>query len=107
MTLSKESKLEKAEKMVIILILLDIIELYSIEALEGTKQELKQTIKKAVQTNKQMTRIAGKYLSIAEDDSDGISEGFGDAADFIKELIEAYYHNEVIKDGDYIKIKIK
>jgi hypothetical protein len=107
MSLSKESRLEKAEKMAIILILLDIIEMYSIEALEGTKQELKRAIKSAVQTNKQMTKLAGKYLGIAEEDAEGIAEHFGEAADFIHELIEAYYKNELVEDGDYIKIKVK
>lgn len=102
MSLSKESKLEKAEKMVIILILLDIIELYSMEALPGTKQELKQAINSAVKTNKRMTKVAAKYLGMTD-----ISEHFGEAADFIYELIEAYYKNELVEDGDYIKIKIK
>ena len=93
--------------MVIILILLDIIEMYSMEALPGTRQELKQAIKRAVQVNKNMTKIASKYLQIAEEDDVKISEHFGEAADFIHEMIEAYYKNELIEDGDYIKIKVR
>ena len=105
--MSKESRLDKAEKMSIILILLDIIELYSMEALDGTRHELKQAIKQAVQVKKKMTRTASKYLDIAEEDAEGISEHFGVAADFIKELIESYYHNEIVEEGDYVKIKMK
>ncbi len=105
--MSNESKLDKAEKMVLILMLLDIIEMYSMEALSGTRQELKQAIKQAIQANKRMTKIAGKYLTIAEDEDINIAESFGDASDFIKELIEAYYHNELVEDGDYVKIKIR
>lgn len=106
--MKNESKLDKAQKMVIILMLLDIIEMYSMEALSGTKMELKRAIKRAVQVNKMMTRTASKYLSIAEDeeDGDGISEAFGDAADFIHGMIEAYYMNEVKIEDGYYKIRL-
>jgi hypothetical protein len=102
-----ESKLDKAQKMVIILMLLDIIEMYSMEALAGTKNELKQAIKRAVQANKLMTRVSSKYLTIAENEADGISEDFGNAADFIKDMIEAYYSNEVIEEDGYYKFRIQ
>lgn len=105
--MSKDSRLRKPEKMVMIMILMDIVEIYSMEALEGTRHELKRIVKQAIQTNKAMTKLASKYLSIAEDHTDGdITEDFCEAAEFIQSLIEEYFHGNFIDDGDgYIKIK--